>query len=80
MEGADDAKEEELQRQPLARADAVQDHARRDLEDHNAQRQHLLADVELVPHNANVLEEVVSQGVGDVATVKFWNATQCKVS
>ncbi len=71
LEGADGAEEEQLQRQPLARADAVQDHVGRDFEQHDAQREHLLADVELVLRHANVLHEVVGEGVGNVPSVEF---------
>lgn len=71
LKGADGAEEEELQRQPLSRADAVEDHVGGDLEEDDAEREHLLADVELVLVDADVLHEVVRDGVGDVASVEF---------
>jgi len=71
LEGRDEAEEEELEREPLAGADAVQDHVGGDLEEHDAQRQHLLADVELILRDADILHEVVGDGVGDVAAVEL---------
>ena len=52
----------------------VEDHVGRDLEKHDTQREHLLADVELVLGDADIFHEVVRDGVGNVTSVKFWNA------
>lgn len=43
----------------------------RDLEQHDSQRQHLLADIELVLRNANVFHEVVGNRVRNVAAVQL---------
>jgi hypothetical protein len=71
LKGADGAEKEELQCEPLARPDAVQDHVGRDLKQHDAQREHLLADVELVLGDADIFHEAVGDGVGNVASVEF---------
>lgn len=71
LEGADSAEEEQLQRQPLAGANTIEDHVRWDLEEDDTQRQHLLADVELVLVDADVLHHVVRDGIGDVSTVQL---------
>jgi len=44
------------------------------LEENNAERQHLLADIELVLSDADITEEVVGKGIGNVATVKLYLA------
>ena len=71
LEAADDTEEKELEREPFARTDTVQDHVAGNLEEHNAEGQHLLADVELVLRDADVFHEVVRDGVGHVAAVKL---------
>ena len=71
MEGRDGAEKEQLQRQPLARAHPVQDHVGRDLKEDNSKRKHLLADIELVLRDADVLSEVVGDCIGHVAAVQF---------
>ncbi len=71
LEGADRAEEEELKREPFARADPVEDHVGRDLEQHDPQREHLLADVELVLGDADIFHEVVRDGVGNVPSVEL---------
>lgn len=76
LEGTDSAKKEELQRQPLARADAVEDHVGWNLEEYYAKRKHLLADVELVLCDADILHEVISKGVSDIASIEFCSAVR----
>lgn len=71
LEGTDGAEEEELQGQPLAGADTVEDHVGGDLEEHDAQRQHLLADVELVLRDTDILHEVVGDGIGNVSSIEL---------
>lgn len=71
LEGTDGAEEEELQGQPLAGADTVEDHVGGDLEEHDAQREHLLADVELVLRDVDILHEVVGDGIGNVASIEL---------
>lgn len=71
LEGRDDAEEEQLEGQPFTRPDTVQAHVGGDFGEHDAQRQHLLADVELVLRDADILEEGAGDGVGNVSTVKF---------
>lgn len=75
LEGADSAEEEELEGQPLARADAVENHVGGNLKEHDAQREHLLADVELVLVDSDFLHEVIGDGVGDVAAIELCDAT-----
>jgi len=72
LEGTDCTKEEELGSQPLAWTHAVEDHVARDLEKDDTKGEHLLADVELVLSNADVLKEVVCQGIGDVSSIEFY--------
>lgn len=69
MERADDPKEEQLESEPLARSDPVEDHVRGDLEEDDPEREHLLSDVELVLVDPDVSHEVVRERVGDVASV-----------
>lgn len=71
LEGRDGAEEEELQGEPLAGADAVENHVGWDFEEHDAERQHLLTDVELILGDADILEEGVGDGVGDVSTIEL---------
>lgn len=71
LEGRDGAEEEELQGEPLAGADAVENHVGWDFEEHDAERQHLLTDVELILGDADILEEAVGDGVGDVSTIEL---------
>ena len=56
LEEGDEAEEEQLQREPLARPHAVQDHVAGNFEQHDAEREHLLTDVELVLVDADVLQ------------------------
>jgi hypothetical protein len=72
LEGADGAEEEQLKREPLAGADTVEGHVRRDLEEHDAERKHLLAHVELILSDADILEEVVCESIRDVATIELF--------
>lgn len=68
---ADGAKEEELESKPKAGTDAVERHVGGDFEKNDTQREHLLADVELVLCDVDVFHEVVGDGVGDVAAVEL---------
>lgn len=71
LEKAHEAEEEQLEGQPLAGPDSVQDHVGRDLEEHNSQREHLLADIELVLVDADILHELVCNGICNVSSVKL---------
>ena len=71
LEGGNGAEEEELQSEPLSGADAVQDHVGGNLEEDDAEGEHLLADVELVLGDANFLHEVVGQGIGNVTAIEL---------
>ncbi len=71
LEDADRSEQKELERQPFSWADPVEDHVRGNLEQHDAQGQHLLADVELVLVDADIFHELVGDGVGDVPSVQF---------
>lgn len=71
LKGRNEAEQEELQSKPLSRPDAVQDHVGWDLKEHDAQRQHLLANVELVLCDPDILHELVSDSISDVATVEL---------
>ena len=74
LEGADSAKEEELKSEPLSRADPVEDHVGRNFGEDNAEREHLLADIELVLVDTDITHEVVRDSIGNVSAVKLWEA------
>lgn len=69
LERGDQSEEKQLEREPPTRADAVQNHIGRDLEEDDPEREHLLADIELVLGDTEVFEESVGERVGDVAPV-----------
>jgi hypothetical protein len=69
LERADDPEEEQLESEPLARSDPVEDHVGRDLKEDDPEREHLLSDVELVLVDPDVFHEIVRERVGDVASV-----------
>lgn len=69
MERADDPEEEQLESEPLARSDPVEDHVGRDLKEDDPEREHLLADVKLVLVDPDVFHKVVRERVGNVASV-----------
>lgn len=71
LEGGDGAEEEELEREPPGGTDAVQDHVGGDFGEHDAEGQHLLADVKLVLVDADVFHELVGERVGDVAAIEL---------
>lgn len=71
LEGTDGAEEEQLEGEPLARADAVEDHVGGNFEEDNTEGQHLLTDVELVLSDADILHEVVGDGIGNVTSIKL---------
>lgn len=73
LEGTDCTEEEELDSQPLPWTDAVEDHVARYLEEHDAQGEHLLADVELVLGYADVDKEIVCQGIGNISSIEFYS-------
>lgn len=75
LEGADGAEEEELEGQPLAGADAVENHVGGNLEEHDAEREHLLANIELILVDSDFLHEVIGDGVGNVASIELCDAT-----
>jgi len=72
LECADDAEEEELQGKPLARSNTVENHVGGDFSQNNAERQHLLADIELILINAHIFHELVRDGIGHVSSVQLW--------
>lgn len=72
LEGTDCTEEEELDRQPLAWTDAVENHVARYLEEDDTEGEHLLADVELVLGYADVDKEVVCQGIGNVSSIELY--------
>ena len=63
--------------EPLAGANTVKRHVCRDLEQHDAEREHLLTDIKLILIDADVMEEVVSDGIGDVTTIKLCVLALC---
>jgi hypothetical protein len=71
LECADGTEEEKLECEPLAGPNTVESHVCRDLEQHDTKREHLLTDVELVLIDADVFEEVVRDGIGDVTTIEL---------
>ena len=71
LEGRDNSEEEQLEREPFARTNTIQDHVGRNLKEHDTKRQHLLAHIELVLVDANIFHHVVSNSVRDVATVQL---------
>ena len=71
LEGTDGTEEEKLKSEPLAGTDAVQDHVGGDLEEDNAERQHLLSDVKLILSDVHICHHVVGDSVGDIAAVKL---------
>ena len=40
-------------------------------EEDDAEREHLLANIELILSDMNIAQEVVGKGIGNVATVEF---------
>jgi hypothetical protein len=66
-----------LKCEPLTRANTVERHICRNLEQHDTKREHLLTDVELVLIDADVFEEVVRDGIGDVTTIKLCVLALC---
>lgn len=71
LEDTDDTKEEKLKGEPLSGANSVQEHVGWDFKKHDTEREHLLANVELILGNPDILEEIVGQGVGDVSSIEF---------
>lgn len=71
LEGGDGTEEEELESEPLAGTDPVEDHVGGNLEQHNTEGQHLLTNVELILGDLDILEEAVGESVGNIATIKF---------
>lgn len=71
LEGADCTEEEELQSEPFAWSNPVQNHVRRNLKQHNPERQHLLPDVELVLCDADVFHETVCDRIRNVAAIQL---------
>lgn len=69
LQRAHGAKQKKLQREPAAGPDAVQSHVGRDFEEHDAQGEQLLPEVELVLREADIVTEVIREGAGDVASV-----------
>jgi hypothetical protein len=69
LERADDSEEEQLESEPLARSDPVEDHVGGDFKEDDPEREHLLSDVELVLVDPDVFHEVIRQRVGNIASV-----------
>ena len=72
LEGTDGAKQENLQSKPFTGAHAIEDHVRRDLSEHDAKGEQLLADVELILVDANIFHEFVGNGIGNVSTIELF--------
>lgn len=71
LESADGAEEEELESEPLAGANSVEDHVGRNLEQDNTQGEHLLANIELILCDADILHKLVCDGVRNVSSIEF---------
>lgn len=71
LERANQTEQEQLQGEPPAGPNPVEDHIGRDLEQDDTQRQHLLPNVELVLGDADFLHEVVRDGVANVSAIEF---------
>lgn len=59
LEDTDNTKEEELKGEPLSRTNPIKDHVGGNLEKNNAQREHLLTNVELILSDPDIFEEVI---------------------
>jgi hypothetical protein len=73
LESTDSAEEEQLKRQPFARANPVQNHVGRDLKENNTERQHLLTDIELVLGDTDIFEEICGEGALALSTMLIGN-------
>lgn len=71
LECADGAEEEELESEPLAGANSVEDHVGRNLEQDNTQGEHLLANVELILCDTDIVHKLVCEGVRNVSSIEF---------
>ena len=60
-----------MKSQPPGRTNAVENHVGGELEHHDAERHKLLAHVELVLGDSDILHEVVRKSVANIALVKF---------
>ena len=69
LERADDSEEEQLQCKPFTRPYPIEDHVGRDFKEDDPEGKHLLADIELVLSDADVLHKVVGKRIRDVATI-----------
>jgi hypothetical protein len=61
-----------LESQPPGRTNAVESHVGGKLEQHNAERHELLAHIELVLGDVDILHEIISEGVGYIALVELF--------
>lgn len=59
--------------QPFSSTNTIENHVGGNLEENDAERQHLLSHVELVLGDVYVFKKIVGQSVGNVASVELWN-------